>query len=45
MKCDFNLLCYNFFEIPKIIIILKAILRILKSLLKKILLWFKKYVL
>jgi hypothetical protein len=28
MECDFNLLCYGLFKIPKIIIILKAFLSI-----------------
>jgi hypothetical protein len=35
MECDFNLLCYGLFKIPKIIIILKALLSIKKILFKK----------
>jgi hypothetical protein len=35
MECDFNLLCYGLFKIPKIIIILKEFRSIKKLLFKK----------
>jgi hypothetical protein len=36
MKCDFNLLCYGLFKIPKIAIILKSPFKHLKIIIKKI---------
>jgi hypothetical protein len=35
MECDFNLLCYGLFLIPKTIIIFKSLLSILKRFFKK----------
>jgi hypothetical protein len=35
MECDFNLLCYELFKIPKTIIILEAFLSIQRKLFKK----------